>query len=278
MATEPTPTMIEWMFKPESPVAKALRSGVGGIILLAFGQSLIKQIRPTSFGTWLICIVFSLLLTVPAVRCNPPPKETTLRWLTLVIAVAYFFMSALYLLNWTGIFTLPTGYDAVTDLVSTLLFAAAWLILLLRERDKQSKDAEVAAFIVLGLLVVAAGISKFVIDTGPTGFEADRAAARLLLNICNGAIFLSLYGQIRRLFQSPDPVTHIIVLLYGCMQVAAHGRDCLITSKPCLFPSLEWIVAISIAWTLLLGKIAFGVYVLFLYFNGQLQQPEETAS
>jgi len=71
----------------------------------------------------------------------------------------------------------------------------------------------------------------------------------------------------RRLFASPDWLTHIMILLFGCAQIAAQGRDCLESQHPCLPPSLESLAALAIAWSLLLGKIAFGGYASYLYFN-----------
>jgi hypothetical protein len=71
----------------------------------------------------------------------------------------------------------------------------------------------------------------------------------------------------RRLLPSPDPVAHVIILLYGCAQIAAQGTDCLSAKNACAPPALENFVALAIAWTLLLGKIAFGAYTSCLYFN-----------
>ncbi len=266
--------MFEWIFRPDTLWDKILHLGFGGFILAIVAKNAIGQITPSPGATSFVCFAFSLLLAIPALIGNSPSKDPILRWPTLALAVAYAWMSLLYFFNWTHLWThllnLSAGYDAVTDLIGTLFFVVAWYMVSAGETDKQSQVAERIALALLCLVVLAAGVSKLLVDAGVGGSLADGQAARLILNICNGAIFLSLYGQMRRLFPSPDPVTHIVVVLYGCAQIAAQGRDCLSTSVPCAPPALEGLVALAIAWTLLLGKVAFGAYVSYIYFNGRI--------
>lgn len=273
MTTAKRPTMFEWIFKPDSFGDRILHVGFGGFILAAILKDAIKQLTPSTEVTSFVCFSFALLLALPAVIGKTPPKDPTLRWPILALATAYAWMSLLYFFNWTQLVKLAAGYDAVTDLIGTLFFVVAWFMISVREADKQSQVADRFALVILCLLALASGASKLLIDSAIGGSAADGAAARLFLNVCNGAVFLSLYGQMRRLLPPPDPVTHTLILLYGCAQIAAHGRDCLSASKPCSPPALESFVALAIAWTLLLGKVAFGAYVSYLYFNGRIGDP-----
>ncbi|SRR6266481_291762 len=263
--------MLEWIFKSDTGLDKILRLGFGGFILGVLVKNVIVQITPSGAGNTLICLAVSLLLVLP-VLTNTPPKDPTLKGPTIALASAYVWISLLYFFHWTHLVDLPKGYDAVTDLIGTFCFVVAWGMVSGRETDKQSKGAERVALAVLCLFAFVSGASKLLIDLHVHGgMPADGQAARLILNVCNGAIFLSLYGQMRRLLPSPDLISHTVILLFGCAQIAAHGRDCL-ESKACASPSLEGIVALMIAWTLLLGKIAFGAYISYLYFNGQVEE------
>src|SRR5215208_1987927 len=92
MTTDQSVTMAEWIFKPDSSADKLRHFGFGGFILAALATNAIKQLTPSSGITCIICLAFALLLALPVVL-NTPPKDITLRWPTIAIAVAYLWMS-----------------------------------------------------------------------------------------------------------------------------------------------------------------------------------------
>ena len=71
-----------------------------------------------------------------------------------------------------------------------------------------------------------------------------------------------------------DPVSHGLIVLFGCAQIAAQGRDCLTARHACVAQSIEGLTAYAIVWVLLLGKIAFAAYALYCYFNEQPSFPK----
>jgi hypothetical protein len=281
--------MVEWIFKPNTSWDRGVHLGVGGFILGALILEVVKNATasassaagPSPALTSIVCFAFALILAIPALIRDTPPKAPILGWLNLTLAMAYTWMSLLYFFKWRNICSLPVGYDAATDLVGTLFYAVAWFKVSTNETDHQAQLAERAALAFVCLLAVVFGTTKLVIESPLRGLTADQLAAqlalphyqavRLALNVCNGAVFLSLYNQMRRLLAAPDPVTHVLVLLYGCAQIAAHGTDCLSAKNACTSPAIENFVALAIAWTLLLGKIAFGTYASYLYFNGRIR-------
>jgi hypothetical protein len=271
--------MSEWLFRPETALDKALHLGFGGFVLAELLKNALSQITPSSETNFMLCLAFTLLLAVP-VLIGTTSADSRLRLLFLTLAVAFAWMALLYFISWMHLVKLSAGYDAVTDLIGTLFFLVGWYIISEHESDKPSRTVDRVALVVLGLLVFVSGASKLLVDIKDGGAGDAGQAARLILNMCNGAIFLSLYGQVRRLLPPPDPVTHVFILLYGCAQIAAHGTSCLFSvPKPCTRSSFEWLVAITVAWLLLLGKIAFGTYLSYLYFNGRIaDKPPVSAS
>jgi hypothetical protein len=272
MSTVP-PTMFQWMF---GPAARWLHASVGGFVLAALAPDVIHAIQPTpgvmSAVAGILAIVLALPLIVDQGRRHRRPQTVC----AVFLAIAYVWMAALYFVNWSGFIQLPRGYDAITDIVSTGFFACAWATLTVLESDTQSRFVDRIAVAALVMAVLFAGLAKFHLDAKPD--TPDDNAARLMLNLCNGAVFLSLYAQMRRVFSPPDPLSHLVILLYGCAQIAAHGADC-VGLKTCHLPGAAAIAAFVIAWGLLLGKIAFAVYVAYFSFNvATLRSPRPRSS
>lgn len=262
--------MFQWMFKPDTRFDKFLRAGSGGFFVTILITAAIQHVTATRGVTALVCLAFALLLSVPPI-IGVHPKNHSLNAPVLALSMAYAWMALLYLLSWTKLVVRSAGYDAITDVVGTLFFVVAWFLTSTCEMEGSSVTSERVAIVTLCLLLFMSGAAKCVIELRREQLSADYQAARLLLNICNGAIVLSLYGVMRRLFPPPDPVTHVVILLFGCAQIAAHGRDCLSVGNACQPPSTEYVIAVFIAWTLLLGKIAFGAYLSYLYFNARVR-------
>lgn len=287
------PSMFEWLFKPDTVADKVVHLGVAGVVLAAIVKDAVVQVTPSVGMACLICLAIALLLALPILGKKAVNEDSSLRSAILALAIAFLGTAILYFLSWTKVWDLPKGYHAATDVISTLFYVAAWYILSAREPDEQTKTADRFALTILCIGLLVAGVTKLVLDQPlvnlpktetyrflfEQGSEArlilNAEAARLVLNLCNGAIFLSLYGQLRRLYTSPDPITHVFILLFGCAQIAAHGRDCLSAATPCAPPTVEAIAALSIAWILLLGKIAFALYLSYLYFNGTPEKLED---
>lgn len=272
-------TMVDWWTLRESWADKLLRLGAGGALGLILLRNLVGQITPSVATNSLTSLLIAVALAVPAVirRTKPPHIDRRLRWSAGAFAGAYLWMAALYFLKWTGLAEVPQGYDAITDVMGSLFFVGGWWSLQTKDEDRSSHIADRMALVSLTLLTVLIGAAKFVADRNETDNTSIQAAARLGLNLCNGAIFLGLYLQLRRLLLAPDPVTHCALLLFGCAQVAAHARDCLSASETCELPSLPAVIAIAVSWILLLGKFLFGAYVLYLCGHARLSDSKPDA-
>jgi hypothetical protein len=271
-------TMFQWLFKPETMAHRVLHLGFGGAILLIVAKDIIGKLQTTPGTVSLICILIAVSLGLPALGRNSPPQEAFLKAPTATLAGAYAWISLLYFFKWTGLIKLPAQYDAVTDLCGTLLFIAAWYMFSGREPDEEGHIAERVALTIISLLSIGAGVAKTLIDTNVIGSTADDPSARLVLNFCNAAVIFGLYGQIRRLLPPPDPVTHVLIMLYGCSQLAAPARDCLYAAHPCASPSLDYFVACTIDWSLLMGKIGlvahtFPTFTLTASWDGMRPSP-----
>ena len=269
--------MVAWIFKSNTPLDGFLRVGFGGSVLVLLGKNAVGQINTTPGTVSLICLLSAFLLAFPAINSKTQPADESVRRPVLVLSVAYAWMALLYFFKWIGWARVPATYDAFTDVLGTLFFIVAWFMLLPLETDEQSHSAEAAALTVLTFLTVAAGFSKAFVEMPAQFGQTDEVAVRLALNICNAAVFFSLYGLMRRLLPSPDPVTHVLLVLYGCAQIAAPARDCLtavsgtVSALPCTFPSFPRFLGAAVEWILLLGKVAFAVYLSYLYFNGKIR-------
>lgn len=270
--------MAGWLLKLNTESDTVVRSGVIAIALAASAKDFYQQLKPSAELNAVVSLLMSLLLAWPVVaRRNHGARDLTLTRMMSILSIAYGFTGLLYFLsamaNWP-----PSGFDAVTDLLGTLLYVAAWFVLSSREEDTEGFTAERTALPVIVVIAILFASLKTIIDlrmaANPdlTGGESQRQAARLVLNICNGAVLFSLYGLMRRLLLQPDPLSHVVIALYACAQIAAHGRDCL-KDNACPPGSVESITALGIAWALLLGKISFGLYVLYLYFNATFSPP-----
>jgi hypothetical protein len=263
--------MAQWIFRSDSALDKALRLGVGGSILGILAGDLIHLVRPSAGTTAAICILLALVLFIPVLLRTGATRNRIVQLTVTMLSVAYVFMGLLYFFNWIGAW-IPSGrqeafYDATTDAIGTLFFVTAWFLVSKLESAPETRVAEHVSLAILCILVVIAGSTKLVIELQGRDTTADYSSARLMLNLCNGAIFLSLYNQMRRNIGSPDVASHVLILFYGCAQIAAHGRDCLAGSTPCSTQTTEGLVALAIAWSLLLGKIAFAAYLSYLFFT-----------
>lgn len=252
--------MFQWMFGP----ARWLHAGVGGFILAALAPDIAHAIKPTPPVMTVVAVVFAAVLALPLIVDQGRNYRRPQTICAIFLAIAYVCMAALYFLSWSGLVQHSRGYDAITDFVSTAFFACAWATLTVLEPDIQSRLVDRFAVAILLTTALLAGVAKFNLDARPGTPDDD--AARLMLNLCNGAVFLSLYAQMRRVFAPPDPVSHLVILLYGCAQIAAHGADCF-GANTCKLPAAVAVAALVIAWGLLLGKIAFAGYVAYICFN-----------
>src|SRR5262249_25621251 len=110
MVTEQQPSMFEWIFKPDTLWDRIVRVGFGGFLLAVLGTNLIKQVKPSNAWEVLVCLMVFLLLLVPSVTKNPPPRDPTLRAPTIALGFAYVWMALLYFFNATQLIKLPVGY------------------------------------------------------------------------------------------------------------------------------------------------------------------------
>jgi len=269
--------MGEWLFKNDTWAELAVRLGFFGYLLAAVGASLIDkldQVIPTDAAQFVGSIIIALLLFLPW-YLGLKPRDVHFSKFAVIMAGAYGLIGSLYLLHLLGLHPfanapIAKSYDTLTDVLGSLVFVAGWHNLSQFNPEPSDVRSERVIIILLTFVLVACGVWKGWVEAVANPSAESVAAARLLLNACNGAIFLSLYIQMRRLLQFPDPLTHLLIVLFGCAQIAASGRDCLSDVQQCAASTAQGIAAYSIAWMLLAGKIAFGVYVLFLYYNGTI--------
>ncbi|HVL08627.1 MAG TPA: hypothetical protein VM512_05660 [Burkholderiaceae bacterium] len=176
-------------------------------------------------------------------------------------------MTLLYLLDVLNILTIPTGFDSLTDAIGTMWFVATWYVLAGRE-NHEARSAEMLLIVLVALSVFIVGGVKFGLQiSNPQSEEYN--SARLMLNLCNGVVMLGLYRTARGSLPPPDPASHAFIILFGCAQIAAHGRDCLSAVPACTANTVSGLVALSIAWALILGKVAFAAYISYCYFNSE---------
>lgn len=281
-ATVRPPTMAQWLLKPNSTWDRNLRLGVAAVLLTAIVQNVLGAVKPSNGVNTVVCFVIAAWIALPTLMKR---RGEVLFTETLLLAVAYALMMAVYGLGWTKLVPVQEGYDAATDFVGTLFFALAWLVVSLHEVDEENRKVDLFSAVILILLSFMAAALKFVADVG----HADPSIVsqtRLALNLCNAAVFFGLYSAMRRSLLPPDPLTGCIILLFGCGQVAIYGRDCLTSvDSPCAPSTVRGVIALAIAWLLLLGKIAFGLYISYVYFNATYKhfeapqtRPEATAT
>jgi hypothetical protein len=179
--------MFEWVFKSDTLGDRIVHLGVGGVILGAVLVEVVKNAieklaaGPSPGVTRFVCFAFALLLALPAVAGNALPKDRTLRWLSVALAIAYAWTAILYFFKWRNIYPFPAGYDALTDLVSTLFYVAAWFKVSACETDEQGQVAERVALALVCLLALTFGFSKLMIEWPMRGLGASDQAAGLAL-------------------------------------------------------------------------------------------------
>lgn len=254
--------MANWLGRKNSSSDSFLKIGILGIILGTILKPLISQFIPSSLTNAIISFAVFILLIVACFHLpkGQRPVESTIKKVCCFLAIAYLCTAQLYCVKLLTGFP-SRGYDGVTDLIGTLFYVAAWWTA--NEKDEYSRSSERLTMLIATAIAFVFAMLKIYSDMqlGNTT-QNDLQASRLILNLSNGVIFLSLYWQLRRLYQSPDPVTHVILVLFGCSQVAAHGGDPLYTNPTGI--SIEIVAAHLVAWTMLLGKPAFAIYLLFL--------------
>jgi hypothetical protein len=275
-------TMAQWIVEKNTTFDIVAKAGIGTAIVGTLVKDGLSGLRPSLEMNTVVSLLVATLLALPILVLQRQIEiDRTIRRVGGILAIAYGFTGLLYFLKLLASFP-PTGYDAVTDLVGTLFYVAAWYTLSSHRADPRGHTVERAALLVTVVIASLFAALKLVFDLGlaKNGLDptAQSQAARLVLNACNGVVLLSLYALMRRLLQQPDAVSQVVILFYGVAQVAAHGRDCLTASPPCPPGSVECVAALGIAWTLFLGKVAFGLYVLYLYSHGRFNPAADTAA
>jgi hypothetical protein len=263
-------TMSKWLVQSNTRMDIVARATFLAMVLAPVIANITDDFSPSPGTNWAVSIAVAALLLYQSFIGKDGPMDARLRAVCKWLATAFGWMALMYILKWLKVVGIPNGYDAVTDLIGTLFFVGAWAQLTSCEVNVDWRAADRLALALLCALAVVSGVAKFLFDINlhqaqdVVGFQA---AARLALNICNGAILVGLYLSMCRMLQPPTPLVHVVVLLYGCSQISAHGTDCL--PDQCVMPSFSAAVALLTAWALLAGKVAFGLYVVYLYGHGK---------
>jgi hypothetical protein len=237
------------------------------------------SLPPSNLLNCLVCLAVGILLVLPQVLLEEP-KNPDMKAPTNCIITAYFIMALLYLISLLGLDPVGkteingvynpgrVGYDSFSDTISSFFFVAAWFFFARLERDPVKVVQERLVMLILLILLLSSGALKAYLDLGmdiqsALLSEVDKmkhtlsaAAARQLLNLCNGAIFLGVYMLMVRLFSIRNPLTHLLILFFGCAQILADARDCLDCK-----PFALMLEAYVVGWILVIGKLAFGLYV-----------------
>lgn len=289
-------SMIRWLTRRRSIAGGVLQTlivaPVAAIILENVWRAVINggvEIRPALVTNAVVAGALFLTLLYAAM-IGRRGEAAWLRGFVALLAAAYFLTAILYALPLLPAAMRPptvVGFDPFTDVLGSFLFLGAWAVVAHRDPDKASAFGDLLAQFLLALILIAAGGAKWMIETGvalPPLWTADSGAAtqaaRLVLNVANGAILFGLYATMRRLLPAPFSVIHLIILLYACAQVAAPGRDCLNADPSCdamNAASLESIVALAIAWTLVIGKLAFVMYAMFAFYTSDAPEPDRSS-
>src|SRR5579864_5576196 len=157
------PPMFKWLLNPDSGLDKLKHYGFIGFLFFLVVEDVLKHIEPSAAGNTLACFAFSLVLVLPPLM-GGVSEDSILRKPLFALSWAYFWMALLYFFHWTGLVRVPKGYDAITDLVSTVGFVVAWWMISEHEANQQSKNVERVSLMVLCLLLVASSFSKLLID------------------------------------------------------------------------------------------------------------------
>jgi hypothetical protein len=203
----------------------------------------------------------------------------TLRISLIFLATGYLFIAILYLLAAWKI-TVADGYDAFSELLGSLLFAAAAASLLGTEPKDDERKANLALLVCLSLLVFVGCVGKAIFDfhLNPLAQEQDTHAARLLINVCNGGLILLLYGQLRKLRGTDHPLIHISIIFFAIAEIVAHETPCpAIKDIPCRPDGMGALVALGVAWSLLLGKVVFVSLVTDTFLDLRELRSKDTA-
>jgi hypothetical protein len=268
-------SMLEWL-KPDSLQKAGLTVALATPIFATLVKDAVDHVTWSTPTQAIVSGVLALTLATAAANAPLTPVAPRFRLTVFIIAAAYALIALLYLIKVLKLFTPPNGYDAVTDTAGTLVFVGAWLCLP-SAVDDEARRADRMLMIVVALGIFLSGGIKIALQVKGIATVEELGAARLMLNLCNGAALLGLYGTMRRTQRPPDPFTHTLILFFGCTQVAAQGSDCLTGPGACAIDSVSGLAAYTIAWILLLGKIAFAGYVAFCYFNPPSEAVEDGA-
>jgi len=211
-----------------------------------------------------VCLIASAWLFWLAFRGKP--KSETVRSFhhsLIFLACGYLFIAILYFLPTLNI-TVANGYDSITELLGSVLFIGAAASLLRARSTDNEREVDLAILICLSILILLACIGKAIFDfhLNPSATVEDASAARLLVNICNGGIVLILYSQLRRISGGVHPLIHVSIVFFAIAEIVAQGSSCQTsTREPCRAESMAAIVALGIAWSLLVGKVVFVSFV-----------------
>lgn len=260
-------SMAEWVFRMGTLRECARHYG---ILTLALSPLLVALFAhgaiPTALTQALACFIVAVFLGYPVI-VSRKPRDARLRVPVAALSFAFFLMGLLYLLGYLDVRNI-VQFDVVSDLLSTACFVAAWLYFTRYMSSADERAAERVAVVFVALLALVAAWIRLNFAAKPAG-DPVHEVARLVLNLSNGAILLGFYFQMRRLLPPPDPISNTLILLFGCAQVAAHARNCLREST-CALPTLNALVALSVEWMLLAGKLALGAYLAYAYFEARL--------
>ena len=138
------PSMLKWIFSTNSTLDRARKLGIGVLVVAAVSKDALENMTWSAAAQAVVCFVLAIALALSASVFAPQPgtPRNKLRPLTITLAVAYAFMALLYLMDVTRLVALPSGYDAVTDVLGTVLFVAAWYSIVAIESDPQAKQAD----------------------------------------------------------------------------------------------------------------------------------------
>ena len=255
--------MFDWAVRPKDRMETVLRVGLITTLAGAVVKGALERISPTPILNVFISMVLAILLSLPYLtRKRDSPKAPEIVHISLVVAIAYWVMALLYALT-VAVPGRVGRYDALTDFVGTFLFFVAWFKVTESDHAIGWRTNE---RITGGMLILTGGLAaglKFVADGDPPASEAA-FLGRTILNLVSGAVFLGLFRSMARQYAAPDPISHIVIIVFGLAQIVASSRDCLSLATACRLPDSSAIVALAIEWGLLLGKPFFAGYLLYL--------------
>lgn len=216
------------------------------------------------------------LIWLPGAGGLKSEKQQALSPPLILLGCGFLFISTLYFLPWLGV-KITVGYDPITELIGSMFFIAAGFALNYHDDSVDDRRADFTLLLLAGILLALAALAKLLFDQ-LFRVPADSAAARLVIDVCNGLIVLTLLSQFRRSFGRVHLLLRVSIMFWAFAQIVAHGRSCEITpTHACGLTSVQGVVALGIAWSLMLGKIAFVVFVVDGYINCRITSTQEAS-